>query len=219
MAEDFSTAYWEQHWAKAYRDHADAVRERAPNPQLVAVAGDLTPGTALDAGCGHGADAVWLASHGWRVMAVDVSTVALRHAREHAESLGTDVAGRIDWLPADLGTWTPTEEQFDLVSTHYVHGVEPRALFRRLAAAVAPGGTLLIVGHDPSDPHTSHVCAPDVHVTAGQVATLLDPDRWDILVAEARARPATDHHGDRAPAIDAVLCARRHAAASNAEFP
>ncbi|MEU4330174.1 class I SAM-dependent methyltransferase [Nonomuraea dietziae] len=207
MSEEFDRTYWEER----YRGHA-AVGGRRPNPQLVAEAGDLPPGTALDAGCGEGADAVWLASRGWRVTAVDIAATALVRAREHAESLGADLASRIDWVEADLTSWTPAEERFDLVSTHYVHLAASReALFGRLAASVAPGGTLLIVGHHPSDPHTthSHGPSPAVHFTAEEVAAGLDPGLWDIAVAEARSRSATAPDGHEMTMHDAVVRARR----------
>ncbi|MQA84526.1 MAG: methyltransferase domain-containing protein [Streptosporangiales bacterium] len=208
MSEEFGKAYWEER----YRGRT-ALCSRRPNPQLVGEAGDLAPGTALDAGCGEGADAIWLASRGWRVTAVDIATTALRHAREHAETLGADITSRIDWVQADLTSWTPTEEHFDLVSTHYVHPAAPReALFRRLAASVAPGGTLLIVGHHPSDQQTtpSRASTPEVYFTAEEVAASLDPDRWDIAVAEARHRSATDPDGHEITIRDAVLRARKH---------
>ena len=207
MSEEFGKAFWEDR----YRTHT-AVCRRRPNPQLVAEAGDLAPGTALDAGYGEGTDAIWLASRGWQVTAVDIATTALRRAREHADTLDADITSRIDWVPADLTSWTPTEEHFDLVFAHYLHPAAPReALFRRLAASVAPGSTLLIVGHHLSDPHTttSHVLAPEVLFTAEEVAASLDPDRWDIAVAEARHRPATDPDGHEITICDAVLRARK----------
>ena len=207
MSEEFGKAFWEDR----YRGHT-GVCSRRPNPQLVTEAEDLVPGTALDAGCGEGADAIWLASRGWRITAVDFATTALRRAREHAETLGAGITSRIDWVQADLTSWTPTEEHFDLVSTHYVHPAASReALFRRLAASVAPGGTLLIVGHHPSDLQTtnSHTCAPEVYLTAEEVAASLDPDRWDIAVAEARPRSATAPDGHEITIRDAVLRARK----------
>ncbi|MFF8846377.1 class I SAM-dependent methyltransferase [Streptomyces sp. NPDC015127] len=207
MSEEFGKEFWEER----YRGHTTA-HGRRPNVQLVTEAGDLAPGTALDAGCGEGADAVWLASRGWRVTAVDIAGTALRRAREHAETLGPAVASRIEWVEADLTSWTPTGDHFDLVSTHYVHPAASRdALFRRLAAAVAPGGTLLVVGHHPSapQPHVSHAAAPEVHFTAEDVAAGLDPDRWDIAVADARTRSVTAHDGHEITLRDAVLRARR----------
>ncbi|MET8832989.1 class I SAM-dependent methyltransferase [Micromonospora sp. NPDC004540] len=201
---EFDRAYWEER----YRDQ-HAAHHRAPNPQLVAEVGDLAPGTALDAGCGEGADAIWLAARGWRVTAVDVAAGALRHAHEQAATRGPEVAGRIDWARADLARWRPTEGHFDLVTSHYVHGAGDD-LVDRLAAAVAPGGTLLVVGHDPSDPHTAAAGAPAAaHVTAAQLAAGLDPGRWEIVVAETRSRSVTGPDGRRRTLHDAVLRARR----------
>lgn len=205
MSEEFDRSYWEER----YRAHAPDPHRR-PNPQLVTEAAGLAPGTALDAGCGEGADAVWLASRGWRVTAVDVAATALRQAREHAGTLGTEVADRIDWVRADLAEWTPGERGFDLVSTHYVHlPLAREVLLGRLAAAVAPGGTLLVVGHHPSDPHSgAHTTAPQAHFTAEEAAAALDPGRWDVRVAEARTRSVTGHDGREITVRDAVLRAQ-----------
>ncbi|WP_219632889.1 class I SAM-dependent methyltransferase [Haloechinothrix aidingensis] len=206
MSEQFDQAFWEER----YRGRTVACGTQ-PNPQLVAEAAELVPGSALDAGCGEGADAVWLASRGWQVTAVDIAATALCHAREHAETFGFEVTSRIDWVQADLTSWTPAEECFDLVSTHYVHATASRgALFDRLAASVVPGGTLLIVGHHPSDPTTgSHAATPDVHFTAEEIVAELDPGRWDIVVAETRTRSATGHDGHETIIRDAVLRARK----------
>ena len=208
MSEEFGKAYWEQRYG-ARHAHANG----RPNPQLVAEAGYLPSGTALDAGCGEGADAIWLASRGWRVTAADFATTALRRARQRADNLGADITSRIDWVHADLTRWRPAEEHFDLVSAQYVHlpAAQRETLLRRLAAAVAPGGTLLIVGHHPSDLQTtiSRGSAPELYLTADEVVASLDPDRWDIAVAEARPRPATDPDGNEITIRDAVLRARK----------
>lgn len=205
MSEEFDKAYWEDR----YRGHVAG--RRPPNPQLVAEAADLAPGPALDAGCGEGADAAWLAARGWRVTAVDIAATALRRAREHAETLGSEIGGRIDWVEADLTEWTPPAESFALVSAQYVHPAAPRAtLLRRLADAVAPGGTLLVVGHHPSDRHSgSHGPAAGSQHTAEEVAACLDAGRWDIVVAEARLHTVTDPHGHEITMSDAVLRARK----------
>ena len=78
-----------------------------PNAHLIAEVGDLRPGRALDAGCGQGSDTFWLAAHGCHVTAVDFSAAVLAHARSTAETAGADVTGRVDWVEADLETWTP----------------------------------------------------------------------------------------------------------------
>ena len=201
----------EESWEERYRARP-AVWSGRPNAQLVAEASDLTPGSVLDVGCGEGGDALWLAARGWQVTAVDFATAALERGARHADVLGQDVAGRIRWLHADVTEWAP-DDRFDLVSAQFMHlPAEPRrALFARLAAAVAPGGTLLVVGHHHSDLETSahrfHV--PDMFFTAEEIAESLDGDRWDVLVTEARPRSAAEHEGAGITVRDAVLRARR----------
>ncbi|MFJ2031163.1 methyltransferase domain-containing protein [Streptosporangium sp. NPDC087985] len=202
----------EQAWEQRYRSRT-AIWSGRPNPQLVAETTDLPPGTALDVGCGEGADALWLASRGWRVTAVDFSTTALRRGAEQADALGADVAGRISWVHADLTAWTPDGGPFDLVSAHFMHlpGIQRQALFARLATTVAPGGTLLIVGHHISDLETTmpRTPIPDMFFTAEEVAHSLAPDQWDVLVTDTRPRPAGDPEGREVTIHDAILRARR----------
>ena len=104
--------FWEGRWAQALREHGDQVSQRPPSAHLTAEVGDLRPGRALDAGCGHGSDTLWLAARGWRVTAVDSAVTALAHARAMAEAIGADVAKRVDWVEADLGTWAPARYRF-----------------------------------------------------------------------------------------------------------
>ncbi|MGR6317106.1 methyltransferase domain-containing protein [Micromonospora soli] len=201
MSREEGTVFDRAYWEERYRHSGGS--GRGPNPQLVAEVGELPPGTALDAGCGEGADARWLAERGWRVTAVDIAAAALQRAREQ------DHTGRVDWVRADLTTWTPAAagQHFDLVCASYVHPAGGHeGLLRRLAAAVAPGGTLLVFGHAPaeSSPH-----APGSHVTPEELAAGLDPERWDVLVAEVRSRPVVGHDGREVMFRDAVLRARR----------
>jgi SAM-dependent methyltransferase len=202
----------EESWEERYRSAA-AVWSGQPNPQLVAEVSDLSPGTALDVGSGEGADTIWLAARGWRVTAVDFSTTALERAAAHAAALGPEVAARIRWRHADVRTWTPGPGSFDLVSAQYMHlpSAERRPLFARLAAAVAPGGTLLLVGHDVSDLGTAahRVHDHDMFFTAEEVAESLAPAEWDVLVVDARPRPAKSHEGEGITVHDAVVRARR----------
>ncbi|WP_030275640.1 FAD-dependent oxidoreductase [Streptomyces sp. NRRL B-24484] len=133
-------------WDSLYGERERIWSGRANGALVREVTGER-PGRALDLGCGEGADAVWLAEQGWRVTAVDISAVALGRAAEHAREAG--VAGRIEFRRADLAEAFP-EGSWDLVCAQYLHSeVElPRdAILRRAAAAVAPGGTLLVVGH------------------------------------------------------------------------
>lgn len=118
-----------------------------PNALLVGEVEAMAPGTALDLGCGEGGDAIWLARLGWQVTAVDIAESALSYGAEHAAEAG--VGGAITWERHDLSESMPAGP-FDLVSACYLQSpVElPRGEVLRAAAdRVAPGGTLLIVGH------------------------------------------------------------------------
>jgi 2-polyprenyl-3-methyl-5-hydroxy-6-metoxy-1,4-benzoquinol methylase len=197
---------WEQRWSQALRTHGDRIAQRPPNAYLTAEVGDVPPGRALDAGCGHGSDTVWLAARGWHVTAVDFSTTALTHARATAAAIGPDVTARIDWIDADLATWTPERNAYDLVACLYVHVAgSVEELVRRMASAVAAGGTLLLVGHRPIDPATgaATAAAGQVQVSIEPAVGALEPGRWEGIVAEERARPMAG------TGVDAVIRARR----------
>ena len=198
-------SFWEERWAQALRQHADEVAQHPPNAHLLAELDDLPPGIALDAGCGHGSNTLWLAAQGWQVTAVDFSETALAHARSTAEAAGTDVAGRIDWVDGDLTTWTPAPGRYDLVACLYVHMAgSVKETVRRLATGVAPGGTLFLVGHRPIDPTpgTETAAAGQMQVSVDEVLAALDPSRWEFIVAEDRPRTT---HGT---GVDAVIRAR-----------
>lgn len=208
---------------------APALWSGRPNRQLVVAASGLPAGAALDAGSGEGGDAQWLAERGWRVTAVDFSTVALERAATLAAARGLD--DRIEWVPADLDTWTPPPAAFDLVTAHYLHARwdDRPALFRRLAAAVAPGGTLLVVGHllngggghrhgrqEDGGGHGDgqlHGHDPEAFYTAEEVAATLDPGEWRDVVTEIRDRDPEAAERTGNPVPDTVLVARRRSGA------
>lgn len=207
MTEAFDRDHWERRWVQALAEHPDAVAARPPNDHLLAEAGDLRPSLALDAGCGHGSEALWLAAHGWRVTGVDFSATALNHARSRAQTLGADVAERLDWVEGDLGAWAPPPDRFDLVVCLYVHiAGSVEEMVQRLAAGVAPGGTLLLVGHRPIDPATGAAtpATGQTQISVDTAVPALDPHRWEVVVAEDRPR-ATARTG-----VDAVVRARRY---------
>jgi SAM-dependent methyltransferase len=199
-------------WDERYRS-TSALWSGHPNPQLVTEAANLAPGRALDVGCGEGADAIWLAERGWLVTAVDISTVALARGAARAAEGSAVIARRITWLHADLSGWIPEAAHYDLVSLQFMHlPTEPRdSLFRRLAASVAPGGSLLIVGHHPSDLQTTAMRppTPDLLFTAADAAASLDRHEWRIVVSAARPRAIADPDGHPITVHDTVLRAQR----------
>ncbi len=201
----WSAEFWDERYASAER-----VWSGRPNQRLVEQAAGLTPGRALEVGCGEGADAIWLAQQGWRVTGVDVSQVALDKASAHAETLG--VAEATDWHQTDVLTWSP-EPVFDLVSAQFMHvpSTVRDTLFTRLAAGVRPGGSFLVVGHDFSDTATT-IRRPhhhDLYFTAADIAALLAPGDWRIVCAESQQRETTGPEGEPVTIADAVLHAVR----------
>ena len=121
----------------------EPIESAEPDPTLVGEIGSLRPGSALDLGAGDGRNAVWLASHGWQVTAVDFSQVALDRGRALATASGLNV----EWQLADLLDWSPGARLYDLVALFFIHlpREERRNVYARAARAVAVGGTLLIV--------------------------------------------------------------------------
>jgi SAM-dependent methyltransferase len=174
----------EQFWDARY-SQTDRVWSGEPNTVLVREAAKLTPGRALDLGSGEGADAIWLARQGWRVTAVDISQVALDRAEKHAVAAG--VERLIEWQRCDLAVSFPMGT-FDLVSAQFLQSeidLPREAILRAAAAAVAPGGVLLIVGHAglPSWMNPD----PDLHlpIPAEVLAALhLPAEQWELLLSE-----------------------------------
>lgn len=196
-----TAADWDARYA------AEQVWSGEPNGALVAEAVDLGPGRALDVGCGEGADALWLAQHGWEVTALDLSRVALERAQGAASAAGAHVAfqhsGLLDARLPDRG--------FDLVAVMYpaLRRTPGADAERALLAAVAPGGTLLVVHHAHADGAWAFAHGVDLDdwVGSADVAALLG-EEWAIEVNERRERTisggAGAHHSQ-----DLVLRARR----------
>ncbi|MER7998663.1 class I SAM-dependent methyltransferase [Streptomyces sp. NPDC095613] len=171
----------------------------------------------MDAGCGAGAEAIWLASHGWDVTAADISSEALARAARRAAASGA--SERVRWVAADLGVWHP-DTRFDLVMTHYAHPAMPQLdFYGRIAGWVAPGGTLLIVGHlhtPESTPHAPDSAGHGYHppaeasVTSAAITARVDGTEWEIVTAEEHRRTLTGGGGGRAvPLHDVVVRATR----------
>lgn len=179
-----------------------------PNGALVAEIGGLTPGRVLDVGCGEGADAVWLASIGWDVTALDVSGVALERAAGHARDAGVAVC----WVHAELAQAMLPPASFDLVSAQYpaLLRTPDAAAERALLAAVAPNGVLLLVHHAGMDTQPVHDGGfdPADYVWPPMVAALLNDD-WLVEVDEQRPRIAPDGGAGAHHAEDLVLRVRR----------
>ena len=178
-----------------------------PNRVLVAELTDrpIPVARALDLGCGAGADAIWLAQQGWQVTGLDISAAALERAAAESEAAG--VADRTHWVRHDLSDGLP-EDEWDLVAASYLHSpveLDREKVLRLAAAAVAPGGTLLIVGHQgapswgPEPP--AHLTFP----TPDDVLAALDLDGWTVERAAAVTVELTSPEGSPGRRVDNVV--------------
>ncbi|MFW6690735.1 class I SAM-dependent methyltransferase [Streptomyces sp. MAR4 CNX-425] len=211
---------WDERYAAV-----DLVWGGAPNRWVAREVAEITPGRALDLAAGEGRNALWLAGRGWRVTAVDFSGVALDRGRRLAARAAADTAGRIRWVRADLLEYVPERAAYELVVVAYLHlpAAARRRVLRRAAAALAPGGELLVVGHDTAN-LTGGTGGPrdaEVLFTAEDVlADLAEPPgpsespgppgaRLERVRAERVRRPVAQEAGPPKDAIDALVRLRR----------
>jgi SAM-dependent methyltransferase len=196
---------WDERYAAS-----DLVWSAGPNQFVESICRGLPPGRMIDLAAGEGRNAVWFAEQGWDATAVDFSAVALAKAEDMAAERGVEITT----IVADLLEFEPGIDAYDLVLIAYLQiGPEERALvLERATAAVAPGGRLLVVGHDvtniehgyggPSDPGVLN--SPD-EIVAG-----LGED-FIVTRAEVADRVVTTDEGERV-AKDTVVLAQRSGA-------
>jgi SAM-dependent methyltransferase len=207
----FTAAFWDQRYSGPAR-----VWSGRPNPALTEQVAALTPGTALEVGCGEGADAIWLATQGWHVTGVDFSARALHRAAAHTPD---HLTARLTWRQSDVLAWDAEPDgnspatSYDLVTTAFMHfpSTLRRRAFAALAARVAPGGSLVVVGHHPSDMDTCipRPPEPDLYYTADDLAADLPQHAWVTPTRQARPRTDTAPNGEAVTIHDTVLRAQR----------
>ncbi|MDQ1083485.1 MULTISPECIES: bifunctional 2-polyprenyl-6-hydroxyphenol methylase/3-demethylubiquinol 3-O-methyltransferase UbiG [Microbacterium] len=193
-------------WDERYRASAGGVWATQPPAVVREIAAALAPGAAIDVATGDGRTAVWLAERGWRCTGVDFSEAGLALA---AARPGGDA---VTWVHADVHEWEPAAP-IDLVVSCYLHLADSAAAVARIAEWVAPGGTLLVIGHDveniaagghgPSD--------PAILYTPELLRGALD-DRFRVERCERIVRTSADaelRDGHAAAAIDTLLHAVR----------
>lgn len=193
-------------WNARYAAAADLVWTAEPNRFVVDELAELPPGRALDLAAGEGRNAVWLAARGWRVVAVDLSSVAIERGRQLAVQHGVEV----DWIVADVLHYSLPKAAFDLVVIAYLQltATDLAAVLHRAVGALAPGGTILIVGHDranldsdvggPQDPAALH--------TPAQILASLDG--LTVQRAETVRRPVSID-GGTVDALDTLVVAAK----------
>jgi SAM-dependent methyltransferase len=194
-----------EQWDERYR--ADELIWKAePNRFLVEEVARLAPGRALDLACGEGRNALWLAEQGWQVTAVDFSAVGLEKARSLASERALDLL----LVEADVLEWEPPAASFDLVIVMYLHlpAAARRRVLQRAASSLAPGATLLVVGHDSTNLVEGVGGPQDPAVLFGPQDIVGDLDGLEIERAERARRPVATDDAE-VDAIDAVVRAVR----------
>ena len=194
-------------WDERYSG-PDLVWGAGPNRFVTGEVTALPAGRAVDLGTGEGRNAIWLAERGWQVTAVDFSAAGLARAAR----LGVERGVNVDWIQADLLDYQPAPGGYDLVLVAYIH-LPPASLARVLraaAAAVAAGGTLLVIGHDRDNITRGYGGPqdPDRLYTPATVAAELDG--LAVKRAEQVLRPVQAPEGERT-AIDTLVRAERPA--------
>ncbi len=180
-----------------------------PNQFVAAELAGLPPGRALDLAAGEGRNAVWLAERGWRVTAVDFSRVGLEKGRKLSAARGVDEA-QVDWIVADLRDYEPERDAYDLALIAYLQ-VSPQVragVLARAAAALAPGGTVFVVGHDLTN-LTEGVGGPqdpDVLYTPEALRAELPGLR---ILRAGRVHRTVERDGGPATAVDTLVRAVR----------
>ncbi|MET8852862.1 class I SAM-dependent methyltransferase [Amycolatopsis sp. NPDC004625] len=187
-------------WEAMYQRDEHRIWSGNVNANLRTEVEGLKPGHALDLGSGEGGDAIWLAKQGWTVDGVDISTTALARAAE----AGAEAGVTVNWLHRNILEWRP-EAQYDLVSAQYMH-LPPdlrREVFTAAAAAIRPGGSLLVVGHSPKAMREFDGQKPpeELYFEPEEITGYLG-DAWQWLVETCETR-GEGHH------TDAVYRARR----------
>jgi 2-polyprenyl-3-methyl-5-hydroxy-6-metoxy-1,4-benzoquinol methylase len=166
---------------------------------------DLEPASAIDLGAGEGRNAVWLASRGWTVTAVDFSRVGLDKAEVLAAEHGVEIAT----VCADATTWQP-DEPVDLVVLSYLQlpSERQRVVLEHAASWLTPGGTLFVIAHDRSNVEHGYggPPSPDVCYTVDETVAALGG--LDVIRAEVAERHVETADGPRT-ALDTLVIARR----------
>lgn len=222
-----SVASWEARYAES-----DHIWSGNANAALVSVLGGLgnlttsSPLTSLDIGCGEGADAIWLAEHGWHATGIDVSPTAISRAEAAARARDTTV----DFAAADVRQWVGPDGGYDLVTGCFLHTRMPETredLLAAVAAQVKPGGLLFLLSHAAMPPwakdhdhgahedgghdHSHDPVTPESDLAILEALTTADgtPIRWIHVLADVRTRQATGPDGQVAELEDSIVLVRR----------
>jgi len=142
MSSDWDEAYrtgqYRKHW-----DYSSPSQEIATCAAL-----GIFPrnGVILDVGCGSGSDAVFLATLGFRVKALDISPTALELVKEKANGAGVKVEtihGSATKMPLDAAS---VDFALDRGLLHNLSDAKGKAYAKELARILRPGAGFLLRG-------------------------------------------------------------------------
>ena len=198
-------AFAREDWNARYAA-AELLWTAEPNRRFASEVEDLEPGRALDLACGEGRNAVWLAERGWRTTGVDFSDVALAKAERLAASRGVEV----EWVLADVLEHEPERGAFELVAVLYLQLPHEQLaeVLHTSVGALAPGGTLVVLGHDTTNLTHGHGGPRDASVLFTPEDVVPQLERLVVERAEKVPRTVPLEDGE-ATAIDALVRARR----------
>jgi SAM-dependent methyltransferase len=199
-----------EHWEARYGER-ERIWSGRVNAQLPEVVADVPAGRALDLGCGEGGDALWLAEHGWRVKAVDISETALTRAANEARARG--LLDRIEFEQHDLSDSFP-DGTYDLISAQFLHStvrLERPQILRTAAGAVSPGGLMVIVDHAEAPPFAKKIPHDHPFPSADEVLAELDlpAAEWDRVRVELVSRDGSGPDGQPFTWHDNLMVLRR----------
>lgn len=198
-----------QHWEERYAQR-DRIWSGRVNRWLAEIAEPLTPGRALDLGCGEGADTLWLAEHGWDVVGVDISDTALARAGDEAAARG--LTDKVTFVQTNLSESFP-DGTFDLISAQFLQSMvhlDRERIFASSARAIAPGGLLVVVDHGAAPPWAEHV-RDHVFPSVDEVLATIDlgDGQWERMRADTVERDAVGPDGQAGVLLDNVIVLRR----------
>lgn len=204
-----TTSVEKEHWEARYAERGRIWSGRV-NPWLAEVAGPLTPGRALDLGCGEGADVLFLAEKGWRAVGIDISETAL--SRAEAEAVRRGVTDRVEFRQMNLSDAFP-EGTFDLLSAQFLQSLvrlDRERIFSAAARSVTPGGLLIIVDHGAAPPWAKHM-HDYVFPGVDEVLAMIDlsEGQWERVRVGSVEREAVGPDGEHGVLLDNLIVLRR----------
>ena len=182
-----------------------------PNQLFKILVQGIPTGYALDVACGEGRNAIWLASVGWQVDALDFSDVGIGKGRQIADARGIAV----NWVVDDICRRPIATQAYDLVAVIFLHTDETeRDLWLdKVIQAVRPGGHFVFIAHDPGNIQGGTGGPQDPALLVGVEDMTSKLEGFDVVRSEVYRRELADEPGhgggSTGVALDTLVFARR----------